>query len=58
VVRWCLQEHGNREGERLLRAGDWELPATRHGLDDNVRLFYAGGEELGFGASEEGLNYC
>jgi hypothetical protein len=43
---------------RLLGACDWELPATRHGLNNDVRFFYAGGEELGFRTGEEGLDYC
>jgi hypothetical protein len=54
-VSWCLQE--GRERDKLLGAGDWELPATRHGLDDDVGFFYASGEELGLSASKERLDY-
>ncbi len=41
-----------------LGAGDWELPAARNGLNDDVCFSYAEFQELSFGAGEEGLNNC
>jgi len=38
--------------------GDGEFPGARDGLDYDVRFFNARGEEGGFGAGEEGFDYC
>lgn len=35
---------------------DWQLPRARAGLDDNVGLGDARGEELLLGAGDEGLD--
>jgi hypothetical protein len=66
LVRFC--EVGGEKGEMgktrdlgkrgLLGAGNWELPATRDGLHDDVRFFYAGGQELSLGAGKERFDNC
>lgn len=41
-----------------FRHSNGEFPRPRNGLNNDVRFFDSGREELGLGAGEEGFNYC
>ncbi len=45
-----------RRGKGAPLDGNWQLPRPRDGLDDDVGLFDAAGQQLGLCALEEGLD--
>jgi hypothetical protein len=53
--RVCFWSEGKRNA---LGAGNGEFPGTGDGLDHDVCFLDARGDQLCFGAGQEGLNYC